>query len=222
MAKTITHSKDNTVSYWGEEDLLQAAQSSSYVEMIFELLSEQKPTPAQAKLFELVLNLSIDHGPETPSAVRVIEKAQQGGTLSESLAEGILQINDQHGGAVQGGMENLYALHSGEKTAKQLVAEYNEQNKRLPGLGHRLYKTGDPRTAVLFEKLKQQNNKFIDLEESLRQEVLKQNGKDLSINIDGAIAVLLCSFDWEPRLGNAVFLIARVPGLCGQYLNASR
>ena len=41
----------------------------------------------------------------------------------------------------------------------------------------------------------------------------------LQMFIDGAIACLLCTFGWESRLGNAVFVIARVPGLCGHILN---
>jgi len=46
-----------------------------------------------------------------------------------------------------------------------------------------------------------------------------QKGQKLPLNIDGAIAVALCSFGWDPKLGKAVFIIARTPGLCGQFLN---
>jgi citrate synthase len=38
-------------------------------------------------------------------------------------------------------------------------------------------------------------------------------GKKLPINVDGAIAALLCELDFDPVLANAFFMIARVPGL---------
>jgi len=53
------------------------------------------------------------------------------------------------------------------------------------------------------------------------KELEAQKGKKLPLNIDGAIAVALCSFGWDSKLGKAVFLIARTPGLCGQYLTNS-
>ncbi len=56
MTKTITHSDDNTKSFFGDEDHLEAAQARSFSQMIFELLCEQKPTPQQASLFDLILN----------------------------------------------------------------------------------------------------------------------------------------------------------------------
>ena len=62
---------------------------------------------------------------------------------------------------------------------------------------------------------------FVDLLKALQNELEKQKGLRLPINIDGAIAVVLCSFGWEPRLGKATFIVAPMPGLCGQYLNNS-
>ena len=38
-------------------------------------------------------------------------------------------------------------------------------------------------------------------------------GKILPINVDGAIAALLCELDFDPVFANAFFMIARVPGL---------
>jgi citrate synthase len=46
------------------------------------------------------------------------------------------------------------------------------------------------------------------------EEVLKgQTGKLLPINVDGAIAAVLCELGIPSDIGNAFFIIARVPGL---------
>lgn len=231
MAKTITHDENGNTK-WGDNEHLLASQNRSFSAMIFETLSEKAPTSEELKVFELILNLSIDHGTETPSAVKVIEAAKNGKTISESLSAGILEINDVHGGAGEPLMKLLYRLQSTGDSVQDLVAEYLKEEKRLPGLGHRIYKQSlpakagkgeDPRVGVIFEEMEKQglSMEFVSLLKNIQDELEKQKSLRLPINIDGAIAVVLCSFGWEPRLGKAVFIVARTPGLCGQYLNNS-
>lgn len=220
MAKTIIHDEDGNAK-WGEEDHLEIAQSRSFTSMIFELLSEKVPTDSELKIFELILNLSIDHGQNTPSAVKVIEAAQAGKNISEAVATGILEINDSHGGAGEPLMEILYRLQGTGDSVQELIKEYLQQGKRMPGLGHRLYKGDDPRVLLIFKTSTNLgiNMEFINLLQEIQKEMVSQKGVNLPINIDGAIAAVLCSFGWEPKLGKAVFIIARTPGLVGQFLN---
>ena len=84
-------------------------------------------------------------------------------------------------------------------------------------------KDADPRAQQIFEKLVEEgfSDEFIKIAREIKMELFKQSGKLLTINIDGAIAVALCTFGWPSKLGKAVFIIARTPGLCGQYLNAT-
>ncbi len=221
MAKTVTHQE--LKSFWGQEDHLQAAQNKSFTQLIFELLSEKEPTPEQLQVFELILNLSIDHGPDTPSAVKVIEEAKKGETISEAVSEGIEQINDTHGGAIEPAMKMLYEIRNSKLEIRKLIEDTIKEDKRLAGFGHRIYKDLDPRAQLILNKLKDMNlgQEFIDIINQLELELESQKGRKLPINIDGAIAVALCSFGWDPKLGKAVFIIARTPGLCGQYLNNS-
>lgn len=219
MAKTIKH--NDNLPYFGEEPLLEIAPVRSFASMIFELLSGKKPTDKEAKLFETILNISIDHGEETPSAVEVIKEAKEGKTISESVAAGILQINDTHGGAIEPAMDLLYKVKNENLEAKDVVKEYLSQDKRMPGFGHRIYEI-DPRSQLLFKLAKEAglSEDFVIIAQNLEEELKSQKGKALPVNIDGSIAAVLCTFGWDSKLGKAVFIIARTPGLCGQYLNA--
>src|SRR3990172_12126058 len=109
MAKTVHHDESGK-AFFGDEDHLQISQQKSFPQLVFELLSEETPTDFEIKIFELILNLSIDHGPETPSAVEVIKAAKEGKTVSEAVAAGILQINKSHGGAMEPAMELFYRV----------------------------------------------------------------------------------------------------------------
>jgi citrate synthase len=221
MAKTIIH--QDLKSYFGDEDHLEVSKVKSFAQMVFELLSERTPSESELHIFELVLNLSIDHGPETPSAVETIKAAKEGKTISEAVAEGVLQINERHGGAIEPCMAFLENLHgSDEPYLVKEIAEYVKDGKKLPGFGHRIYKDEDPRAEVILKHLSANTDGdlYITLLRRIGEQFEKQTGKHLPINIDGAIAAALLSFGWEAKLARAVFIIARVPGLCGQYLNA--
>ena len=220
MAKTVIHDEQGNAK-WGDGDHLQVVQNRSFASLIFELLSEKVPTDQQLNIFELILNISIDHGPDTPSAVETIKAAKSGKNISESVADGILQINDSHGGAQEKLMELLYDVQNSKLTVQSLVGGYIKEGKRMPGYGHRIYKEVDPRAQLILDKLTESGmgSEFINIAKELGSELISQTGKQLPLNIDGTIAVALCSFGWNPKLGKGVFIIARTPGLCGQYLN---
>lgn len=222
MAKTVRH--EDLKSFFGDEDHLLVSQKSAFSQLIFEMLSERIPSEQELRLFELILNLSIDHGAETPSAVATIQAALEGKTLSESVAAGILQINERHGGAIEPAMEEYYRIKNKELSSKEIVESYLKDDKRMPGLGHRIYKEEDPRTTLIFEKLQKEGigEEFMRIAKEVETEMESQKGTKLPLNIDAGIAVVLCTFGWEPKLANAVFIIARAPGLCAQFLNTNR
>jgi len=147
MSKTVIHKDGKTL--FGEEDLLEVSKNRSFSQMIFETLSGKTPSDPENKIFELILNLSIDHGPDTPSAIATIEVAKAGKTISQSVAAGVMKIDDSHGGAIEPCMEIL----KGSKSAEELAKEYLSQNKKIPGYGHRIYKEEDPRAQGILEEL---------------------------------------------------------------------
>ena len=57
------------------------------------------------------------------------------------------------------------------------------------------------------------SGKYIALIRSIESELEKSLGKKLPINVDGAIAALLCEMNFDVIFANAFFMIARVPGL---------
>ncbi|MBI4157595.1 citryl-CoA lyase, partial [Candidatus Woesebacteria bacterium] len=102
---------------------------------------------------------------------------------------------------------------------KEIVRQYLSLDRRIPGLGHRIYKV-DPRSKLLFALAKKErlSQEYIDLTEEIQKELSGMKKKELPVNIDGSIAAILCTFGWNPALGKAVFMIARTPGLSAQYL----
>ena len=103
---------------------------------------------------------------------------------------------------------------SEQETARIVLAEMREKGKRASGFGHRIH-TQDPRTQKLFalaEDLKIAG-KHVQIARAVEKELENSLGKSLPINVDGAIAAVLCELGIPPEIGNAFFIIARVPGL---------
>ncbi|PIR76991.1 MAG: hypothetical protein COU30_04850 [Candidatus Magasanikbacteria bacterium CG10_big_fil_rev_8_21_14_0_10_38_6] len=96
-----------------------------------------------------------------------------------------------------------------------LLAEMKQQKQYIPGLGHKLFTTEDPRATTLFSIAKETTLFGTHCEFMMRvhKEVNSQSSKPLPINIDGAIAAILCDMGFDYQLGKSIFIIGRVPGL---------
>lgn len=225
MAKTITHIDDDETkpALFGEADHLEYAGKHTFTQMLFEMLTERAPSDSEVQLLDLILNLSIDHGPNSPSAVATIEATKEGKTMGESVGKGLEQIGDRHGGAGGPLMEIMYNVVSHQSSVVSIVEQKLKAGERLPGLGHRVYKDLDPRAQLIMNKAVELGvgEEFVKIVKELRDELEKQSGKSLVINIDGAIAAVFCGFGLKPELGIAIFIIARTPGLCAHFINNS-
>lgn len=194
----------------------------SYPQMVYLLFKGELPDKNIGKLIDAILVSSVDHGTTPPSALSAITVASTGAALNASVAAGILAISQFHGGAIEECMHILIGAMAykeenectSAKAASQIITDYRKNKKRLSGFGHRLH-TDDPRTKKLFllaNELKITGD-FISMAKNVETELEKSLGKKLPINVDGAIAALLCEMEFDPMFANAFFMIARVPGL---------
>lgn len=217
---SITEIKPNEVRLRGYR-IDELMGSISFAEAVYLALKGELPSADIAKMMNAILVSSIDHGASPPSALAARTVASTGAPLNAAVAAGILSINRHHGGAIQGCMKILQrgidrvnqSDDTVDKIATDLVTEHKASGKRIAGLGHRIH-TDDPRTAKLFHLAQELGiaGEGVQLIIAI-QSSLKDAGKALPINVDGAIAAVLLDLDIPSELANAMFFIARVPGL---------
>ena len=183
----------------------------SFTEAAFFVLKGKKPTKEQTAMLDAVLVSAINHGLEAPSAFIPRIVASTGNSVTTALASGVLSIGDHHGGAVEEAMRVFYS----NKSAKEIVAEMTVKQARMPGFGHKIYKDADPRVSAMFKHLESLNikSKFMDIANDIQAELKKQAGKNLPLNIDGAMAAVLCELRLDPIQGKAFFALARFPSM---------
>jgi len=189
---------------------------------VYLALKGELPDEKVGRLMDVMLVSSVDHGATPPSTLTARTVASTGAPLNACIAAGILAINKYHGGAIENCMhfvrevvetaekENI----SLEKAALQLVREKREKKQVIHGFGHRVH-TKDPRTAKLLSEAKEAGalGRYIEAMKAVQKAIHEVIGKDLPINVDGAIGGILLELDFPPELANAFFIMARVPGL---------
>jgi len=193
-----------------------------FAHVVYLALKGELPTKAQGRVMDAILVSSVDHGATPPSVLAARTVASGGAPLTTGIAAGIMTINRHHGGAIESCMQVLKEAVARKRekgqdaltAARELMAEYREQKRRVPGYGHRIH-TEDPRTIKLFAICEEEGvaGEYVGMGQALRQAMQETLGKDLPMNVDGAIAAVLCELDFPPEMGNGLFAIARTVGL---------
>jgi citrate synthase len=194
----------------------------SFAQAIFLVLTGEMPSAEVGKMVDAIFVSSVDHGASPPSVLSARTVASTGAELNAAIASGVLAISRYHGGAIEEGMHLFLEIgkrmdeekRQAQEIVREVLAGMKERGKRASGFGHRIH-TRDPRTQKLFglaEELKIAG-KHIQIARVVEEELENSLGKSLPINVDGAIAAVLCDLGIPPEIGNAFFIIARVPGL---------
>ena len=208
-----------TIRGYRLEDLLGRV---SFAEAIYLILKGELPAPPVGRLMEAILVASIDHGPTPPSTLAARTAASTGAPLNAALAAGVLSINRHHGGAIEACLQLLQKAvalkrdsgRSVAETAAEMVQAARREGRRLPGYGHRIH-TADPRTQKLLALAREAGieGDFVEMARAIEAAIARETGKNLPLNVDGAIAALLCELEFPAELANAIFMMARLPGL---------
>jgi citrate synthase len=195
-----------------------------FAEAVYLLLMGELPSRAIGQMLNAVLVSSIDHGVTPPSTLAARSVATSGAALKDCVASGILAFGPHHGGDIESCMlfldKGLSLIRSGRtivQAAETIVDECLKDGEAPPGFGHR-YHTRDPRAARLFQmalelELEGEHVRMIRSAERVAMDRQEEFGRPLPVNVDGAIAAISADLGFAYELGNAIFLISRLPGL---------
>jgi len=195
-----------------------------FAEAVYLLLMGELPTPAIGRMLNAVLVSSIDHGVTPPSTLAARNVATSGAPLKDCVAAGILAFGPHHGGDIESCMRFLDAgltlMRGGrslQEAATEIIAECVRAHEVPPGFGHRFH-TRDPRAARLFQmalelELEGEHVRLIRATERALDAHKDKFQRPLPVNVDGAIAAISADLGFAYELGNAIFLISRLPGL---------
>ncbi|MDQ6632484.1 MAG: citrate synthase [Verrucomicrobiota bacterium] len=178
------------------------------------LIDGEKPSHEKEKTLDLCYVLHADHGMNASTFSARVTIA----TLSDmysaiTSAIGTLK-GPLHGGANEGVIKMLQEIGSLEKVDRY-IQDCLAQKKKIMGIGHRVYKTLDPRAPhlkrmaqILSAKIGEA--KWIQMSDRIAEIMLKE--KHLNANVDFYSATVYYSLGIPTDLFTPIFAIARTSG----------
>lgn len=231
---SITKVESNQIFTRGypQEDLIG---NLSFPEMVYLLINGNKPAENESKMLEAVLISFCDHGTTPPSTQVARLMASTGSSLNTCVSGGFMAFGKHHAGALEQCMKLLQEkvkngvkrgdAGTGEMTtgtiespkdvkimAYQIIEEFLESNKKIPGYGHR-YHNEDPRAPRILELAKKYGFYGIHTQLSIALQDILFERKNILLNVDGANAGILSDMGFNWQVGTGIFMIGRLPGL---------
>src|SRR5213595_3687247 len=184
------------------------------------LMCGEEPTKEAADTLDVAFVLHADHGMNASTfSARVTISTLSDMYSAITSAIGTLK-GPLHGGANEGVIQMLQEIGSEDKVDAYIDRQL-AQKKKIMGIGHRVYKTLDPRAphlramaAKLSEKIGEP--KWIRMSERIAQ--LMKEKKNLNANVDFYSATVYYSLGIPTDLFTPIFAIARCSGWCAHVL----
>ncbi|TDE02454.1 citrate/2-methylcitrate synthase [Jiangella asiatica] len=173
-------------------------------------LTARPVTAASVRLLDAAMVLLADHGLAASTVTaRVAASARADPYAVVSAGLGTLE-GPLHGAA--SGLAHRMLIDVRERGAGPVVAEHLRAGRRLPGLGHSLYRGDDPRARLLLDLLAELDGAgpAIDAARSVAETAARH--LPLHPNIDLALASLSVATRMPPEAGETIFAVARTAG----------
>ncbi len=190
----------------------KAGQSLAYNFMY--MLTGTEPSPELVKVFDTCLILHADHELNCSAfATRVTSSSLSDMHSAIVSAIGALK-GPLHGGANEQVMVMLAKIGTIER-AQQFVKDALDAKEKVMGIGHRVYKDGDPRAAIL-KKFSETLTKKIGKPELYEMSVLidstMNKEKGLMPNVDFYSATVYHSMGIPTDIFTPIFAVSRIAG----------
>jgi len=211
-------------TYWRyhvDEEPVAPREELGHAANYLYMLSGEEPEPAAVRGLETYLNTVVDHGLNASTFVaRSIASSESDLVSAVTGAVGSLK-GPLHGGAPGPVLEMLLDVYDSGDPEGYVEAKL-DAGERLMGFGHRVYRTRDPRAAVLSDAAERFYSdtedaaffEFVDEFETVAVDQLAAHrpARTLETNVEFYTAVLLYGVGIPRELFTATFAASRVGG----------
>lgn len=206
--------------YRNDEDPFPPVSKFSHAENFLFMLTGEPPDKETARVLDQCLILMAEHTLNASTFVaRVIGSTNASVYSAVSGAVGALS-GSLHGGANERVLRMLYSIGSPENVPKY-VDERLDAGKKIMGIGHRIYKTIDPRAPILKSYIPdmvkrvggEEGKDLYEIALAMEREVEKRlSHKKIYPNVDFYSAVVMELLRIPIDLFTPVFAVSRVAG----------
>lgn len=197
-------------------DLGEAAeQGVAFPAIVLLAATGEMPNRDQAAMMNAILVLTAAHGISPSGAIARI-LASCGVPLQVAVAGSTLSTGDNHGGSGEQLSKAMYAAvaeHGDDldRAAAAVVESCLADYGFVPGYGHPMHTSGDPRAPLLLGLAERHKvaGRFVALAAAVSAELERRRGKPIPLNATGAIAAVLSDLGVPWQFGRALISVAR-------------
>lgn len=193
--------------------------------MLFLLVSGRLPDKGEGRIFNAVLVALADHGLSPTAIAARLTYTGAPDAIQGAIASGVLGAGSVFLGVFEdvGRMLEGVALAADatdermRELAAEVVAPYQRDGRRVPGLGHPIHRKGDPRTARLYALAEEERllGPRARLMQHVRSQASEAAGKDLVLNATGASGAILMDLGFDAAILRGFAVVARAAGVVG-------
>lgn len=180
------------------------------------MMTGAEPTPEHARAIDQYLIIATDHGFNASTfTARVITSTQA--DLAAAICGAIGALSGPlHGGAPSRALDMLDAIGTPEN-AEPWLRSAVENNERLMGFGHRVYKTEDPRSTFLRGVAQELGGPLVGYAMEVEKTAVRvlaelKPGRELYTNVEFYAGVVMNSCGVDKEMFTPTFAAARTIG----------
>jgi citrate synthase len=190
------------------------------------MISGEVPEHRIARPIEQYMTSTIDHGFNASTfTARVVTST--GADLGSAVVAALGALSGPlHGGAPSRALETLDAIGSPDN-AEAWIRDAIAGGQRIMGFGHPVYRTYDPRSALLRERAREIGGPLVDFAEQVEETVLRllaelKPGQELHTNVEyyAGVVMELCGLPRE--LFTPTFAVSRTIGWSAHILEQAQ
>jgi len=197
------------------KDVVAPDVSLSHAANFLWMLNGVKPSATAERALDIALILHADHELNASTfAARVIAATLSDMHSAITGAIGALK-GPLHGGANEEVMRMLFAIDKAGEDPIEHVKTMLEQKKKVPGMGHRVYRTEDPRATHLRRMSKDLGHsaglaKWYEMSQRIEDYIKRE--KKLNANVDFYSASTYTTLGIDVDLFTPIFAVSRISG----------
>lgn len=203
--------------------LVPPDETMTFAENFLYMLNGKKPTATMAKALDVCLILHTDHGLNNSTfSARSVISTESDIYSAMTAAVGSLR-GPLHGGANEGVMRMLNQIPT-VQAAEAFIQDKLAKKEKIPGFGHRVYKSYDPRAKhlkVLAKQLAMDTGNIDLYEKSAKiEDVMNREkaAKGIYPNVDFYSATTYHCIGLPLDLFTPMFVLSRVGGWAGHII----
>jgi citrate synthase len=209
------------------KDFVDADPNATHAADFLHMMLGEKSDPLKVHAMDVCLILHADHTMNASTfATRVVASTECQAYAAFSAAVGSLS-GPLHGGANEAVLHQLEAIGFKERVASWFEQKVAKKEK-IMGMGHRVYKTKDPRCNILQQLARDLFDKFgssplYDIAAELEKHAIDKLGpRGIYPNVDFYAGIVYSRLGIASDLGTPIFAVSRIAGWAAHWMEQMR